>query len=82
MVRGTVRCGMVCGVARYVISYVGMMCMMVRFNIFYGKVTVGDMVCWWYGMVVRCGGYILRQTIASWYGIFQYIRSLRVECNV
>ena len=67
-----VRCGTVCNnVRRYG--------MMVRFNIVYGKITVCDMVCWWYGMMVRCGGCITWLNIAWWNGMFQYIRSVRDE---
>ena len=44
---------------------------MVRFDILSGKITVCDMVCWWYGVMVRCGGCIIWLNIASWYGMFQ-----------
>ena len=46
-----VRCGTVCDI----VNWYGMM---VRFDILYRKITVCDMVCWWYGMMIRCGGYI------------------------
>ena len=39
------------GKSRYVIWYVG--------GMVYGKSKVCDMVCWWYGMMVRCGGCII-----------------------
>ena len=40
MVRGAVRCGMVYGVARYVISYVGMVRWYGLVDILSGKVTL------------------------------------------
>ena len=36
-------------------------------------------VCWWYGMMVRCGGYIIRSIIAKMYTILQCTRFVRVE---
>ena len=50
---------------------------MVRFDILYGKNTV----CWWYGVMVRCGGCIMWLNIANvvvWY-VSVYIRSVRAE---
>ena len=83
-IRGTVWCGMVCGVARYLVRYI--VCwydVMVRFDIIlYGKTSVLYMVFWWYGMMIRSGGCIIRVSIAWWYGMFQCIRSVRVECVV
>ena len=62
------------GKTRYVIWHAGMLYgvggknfshdMMVRFDILYGQSTVCDMVCWWYGVMVRSGGCIISVNIA------------------
>ena len=37
------------------------------------------MICCGYGIMVPCGGHDTRLNIAWWYGMVQYIRSVRVE---
>ena len=68
MVRGTVRYdGIVCGVARYVIWYVGGMVWHDVVEIICGTACMvrwhGKYLCRWYGMMARCGGNII------WHGM-------------
>ena len=68
--------------------------MMVRFDTLYGKIKVCYMVCWWYGIWEKQGmwyGVLVvwydgtmwwmyyMAKLARWYGMFQYIRGVRVE---
>ena len=49
--------------------------------IIHGETSVCDIVSWWHGMILRCGGYNIWLKFAFWYDVFQHIIYIEYLCK-